>query len=339
MRVCTKKKHVSHAKSWISMLNSAGIQQKTASVPAYNNLYAYAMTKKFMLILTLVFVFLISGCNFSKPQIILWEYNENLESELFNNNQVSDLSSSVCKKGIVIPFSNFQEFDNVRKIFYFKSKSEAEKFQKKIWTLTPRDDYNYYFSIIKNDKILLSGYFISTTNFSAYQNKSKETVKMFFTYDCNLRMATDVSFQNFPDLVELLDTKEIESYLPLKYKKNRSNEAIYKDNNEYFVYLCNDNLLFDINMNQITPNSYTLSNSNKDFSESYSNSEGLIQHWLTADKYSETTFVCKNQASNEFPAVKKVISMDNGITVELDIFHDGNVKARIVNFEKSFVVE
>ncbi|MBR5934377.1 MAG: hypothetical protein IK002_10360 [Treponema sp.] len=42
MRVCTKKKHVSHAKSWISMLNSAGIQQKTSSVPAYNNLYAYA---------------------------------------------------------------------------------------------------------------------------------------------------------------------------------------------------------------------------------------------------------------------------------------------------------
>ena len=42
MRVCTKKKHVSHAKSWISMLNSAGIHQKTSSVPAYNNLYAYA---------------------------------------------------------------------------------------------------------------------------------------------------------------------------------------------------------------------------------------------------------------------------------------------------------
>ena len=42
MRVCTKKKHVSHAKSWISMLNSAGIHQKTASVPAYNNLYHYA---------------------------------------------------------------------------------------------------------------------------------------------------------------------------------------------------------------------------------------------------------------------------------------------------------
>ena len=42
MRVCTKKKHVSHEKSWISMLNSAGIQQKTSYGPAYNNLYAYA---------------------------------------------------------------------------------------------------------------------------------------------------------------------------------------------------------------------------------------------------------------------------------------------------------
>ncbi len=42
MKRCPQKKNRFPQKNWISLLNSAGIRQKTASVPAYNNLYHYA---------------------------------------------------------------------------------------------------------------------------------------------------------------------------------------------------------------------------------------------------------------------------------------------------------
>ena len=42
MKRCPQKKNRFPQKNWISLLNSAGIHLKTASVPAYNNLYHYA---------------------------------------------------------------------------------------------------------------------------------------------------------------------------------------------------------------------------------------------------------------------------------------------------------
>lgn len=286
------------------------------------------MIRYFKTLIICFFGFLFFGCCFDNPEIVIWEYNKDLESELIEKNKVSNLSHEICKEGLSISFKDFSEFDNVKKIFKFKSKEKAETIQKKIWNITSRDEYNYFFSIVRNDRILLSGYFISSTNISAYENKNDRFLRMFFTQDCNLRIASDSSFQSFDTLVELFDTKEIESLLPIKYKKNLSDGFIYKNGDEYYIYLDERNLLIDVCFKNSQVEYISICDLNKKFSENYCDFEDQLQHWISTNDYSEITFVSKKQSSKEYPAVKKMITLENGKTVELNIFSNGTINAK-----------
>lgn len=267
--------------------------------------------------MTLFFV----GCHKQDNAIIIWSVENIGTYDIATVNSLSKIDTAECPKILNISFNSFSSFDNLFKVFIFKSQSDSNLYQKTIYKHPCTDNTRFYFAITENEEIRLKGEFLVSSAYNA--SKTKESLYMFFTSDGNLRMARDPSVFNFPESIELIDTSIIESKINSIYKKGNEECNFYKVGNSYYFVIDNKAVVSmqyeDEKLNNIFIQSDTF------YQESVNLSDEIIQHEVSINDYSEFTMISNYNEEKDHPSIVKWVNMSDSKKTKLNIYKDGRI--------------
>lgn len=276
---------------------------------------------KIKLIIGLLSVMIFTSCFQEVNKIMIWTSNDNESFEIANIRSLTELNNKEINIIFEIPLTNFSQYDNLFKTFYFKSQEDAEKTYTKLIEKTYDLHQTYFFSIAKKNEIIMNGLYVPSI--SSIQRNDDLLVHLLFTEELNLRLAKDptIILDSFPGEAELIDTTLIENLIPVKYDLKKESNII-KIDTVFYIILDNKTIIkIDKENNEIK----NLSIKDNSFTENLNITENFFHYQLTNNLYSEKSLFQKNDDKENEPCITKNIMLGHNKKIKFAIDEDGAI--------------
>jgi hypothetical protein len=281
------------------------------------------MIKKYVLIIA-IFALLTSCKN--KAEIIFWDYSEDLAKEEVNaDSNVNELKSKYASL-TTISFDEFKYFDSVKKVFAFKDSTKSDS----LFTLMARKtDVSksawYFFSIVKNDKIIMHGLNRLIPPLESNDIEKYVPNKIIFDTDDNLRIVKKRNLLEGSDYgVEIVHTEEIEKLLPDCKREVPANARLVKDKDYYYLILDDKNFVLNLWMDDKTILDCSVRAENMD-TDMYQENDGDYAFKVDFPNYHEFTYSCRRKNEDNLAFFTDII-WNNEKTYNMKMYQNGTIE-------------